>query len=344
MRIKMEKYIFYGYYNKRDYELEKFVKNKGHEFIGYIDDNPLKIAKYDYVYGLEILDKYNDAIIIIKSSQIQKILANIRNKGYKNKVLTFPRLRKPYLNDDKDGLTWVKNSQAKLYEIYEEDAYTKKLLSELLYERSMKNFDFIDIERLIDFPREGLYFYDDSLSPKKEFTLINCGAYTGDSIILMHDKFGNRIKKIYAFEPDKNNYKELLKTITKLKISNKTKAFNFALYNKNCTLNLKLDDQSSGIAQNGHIKIEARTLDSLINHTRGDLCINMDIEGAELAAIEGARNLIHKFNPYMAICVYHKMNDVLAVPELIKGINPNYKFFLRCGVHMECYAVPKSHN
>jgi len=36
----------------------------------------------------------------------------------------------------------------------------------------------------------------------------------------------------------------------------------------------------------------------------------MDIEGAEIDALQGAKKIIQKSNPMLAICVYHKPNHL----------------------------------
>ena len=55
----------------------------------------------------------------------------------------------------------------------------------------------------------------------------------------------------------------------------------------------------------------------------------MDIEGAEKKALMGAKTLIRKFKPKLAISVYHKRDDIWEIPKLILSINPEYRFFLR---------------
>jgi hypothetical protein len=55
----------------------------------------------------------------------------------------------------------------------------------------------------------------------------------------------------------------------------------------------------------------------------------MDIEGAELNALKGARRIIEEQTPKLAICVYHKPKDIWEIPQLILDICPRYKFYLR---------------
>lgn len=57
--------------------------------------------------------------------------------------------------------------------------------------------------------------------------------------------------------------------------------------------------------------------------------IKMDIEGAEFDALQGARNTILKDKPLLAICVYHRRGDVLAIMDYLHSLVPDYRFWLR---------------
>ena len=57
--------------------------------------------------------------------------------------------------------------------------------------------------------------------------------------------------------------------------------------------------------------------------------LKMDIEGSELAALRGAERIIREQRPKLAICVYHKPEDLWEIPSLLLSYHPDYKLYLR---------------
>ena len=56
--------------------------------------------------------------------------------------------------------------------------------------------------------------------------------------------------------------------------------------------------------------------------------IKLDIEGAELHALQGASQTIKSFKPRLAISVYHKEDDLLLIPAWLDALGVGYRFFL----------------
>lgn len=71
----------------------------------------------------------------------------------------------------------------------------------------------------------------------------------------------------------------------------------------------------------------------------------MDIEGSELKALEGAKGAIQKHHPILAICVYHRKEDLLTIPQYIKSLYGGYRLYLRAhsryALELVLYAVPE---
>jgi hypothetical protein len=56
--------------------------------------------------------------------------------------------------------------------------------------------------------------------------------------------------------------------------------------------------------------------------------IKIDIEGFELEAIDGARNIIRTQAPDFAIAGYHKPEHLWEIPERLDAIRPGYRIFI----------------
>ena len=57
--------------------------------------------------------------------------------------------------------------------------------------------------------------------------------------------------------------------------------------------------------------------------------IKMDIESSEQEALRGAEQIINRDKPKLAICLYHKKEDMWEIPYLIKTMVAEYKLYIR---------------
>jgi len=73
--------------------------------------------------------------------------------------------------------------------------------------------------------------------------------------------------------------------------------------------------------------------------------IKMDIEGAEMLALEGARKTLAKFRPKLAIAIYHSFDDFANIPNWILDLDLGYNIHIgHYTIHDEetiCFAKTK---
>jgi FkbM family methyltransferase len=177
-------------------------------------------------------------------------------------------------------------------------------------------------------------------------TLVDCGAYDGDSI---HDfilKFGD-YKKIYAFEPDTENRQKLITRIETEKIHD-VEVVPKGVYDKTTVLHFTSDgNASSFFDDDGDSSVEVVALDDILTGCDTNILIKMDIEGSELEALKGAAGIISTKKPALAICVYHREDDLARIPQYIDSLveRGTYDYYLRFHgidlVELVFYAIPK---
>lgn len=77
-------------------------------------------------------------------------------------------------------------------------------------------------------------------------------------------------------------------------------------------------------------KVTTRSIDDVIFEKSCGLdLIKMDIEGAELPALQGAEKSIRTYRPKLAISVYHQLRDFWEIPQWIESLDLGYRFYLR---------------
>lgn len=130
---------------------------------------------------------------------------------------------------------------------------------------------------------------------KKGDVIFDIGANIGYYTVLA-SKLVDLKGKVYAFEPDPDNLKLLEKNILLNKCSNVV-VVPMAVSERAGTLTFKKDLSNPGeskISEKGNVKVKATTLDKFITSRRIkkiDL-IKVDVEGAEINVLKGARTLI----------------------------------------------------
>ncbi len=179
-------------------------------------------------------------------------------------------------------------------------------------------------------------------APSAISSFADFGAYTGDTIIEALNTYPN-LKKAVGYEPDPKSYKKLVTNTERLGI--KVYTFNALVWNQECELTLRSGGSMNTIIENNVLMSEnlQKKKCALVNALTGDNSlpfipdlIKMDVEGCEVEAILGCREIISKHKPILRISVYHNHQDLFRIFNTVSKINPDYKFTLS----QKCKYVP----
>jgi FkbM family methyltransferase len=203
-----------------------------------------------------------------------------------------------------------------------------------------------DFASLPDPVHGDAYFRDEFFRLRADEILIDCGAFDGDTLDLFLRKSSHSFGSAVAFEPDPENYVKLTARVGSLpsKTRDRIAAHQAATGERNKRV---LMDAGKGVASkigNGGCEVECVSLDSALADVPVSF-IKMDIEGSELDTLAGARELIQKNAPILAICAYHRQSDLWNIPLFIHNLSSDYSFHFQPhdleGWDVVCYAVPK---
>jgi FkbM family methyltransferase len=163
----------------------------------------------------------------------------------------------------------------------------------------------------------------------KNKSIIDAGAYIGDSAIVLSEYTD---KKVYAFEPNIDTYRLLLKTIELNKLKDKIVPVDKGLGDRNeklqiCGMNLIENSKESGIDCK---MTQIITLDEFVKENNLEIgLIKTDLEGFEPKFLKGAIETIKKQKPAMLISIYHNAQDFFEIKPMIESWNLGYKFKIR---------------
>lgn len=171
----------------------------------------------------------------------------------------------------------------------------------------------------------GIEYFDAGvIKPQENEVYVDCGGYIGDTVLGFLEFADSGYKKIYYFEPSEGLYhkgKENLKGVHNIALKNT------GVGEKAGVMRFAGEGDSGHIDEHGTETVSIVTLDEVV--AEQPTLIKMDIEGAELSALKGASKLIKESKPKLAICVYHKPEDLFEILELIDSWGIHYKYYFR---------------
>lgn len=179
-------------------------------------------------------------------------------------------------------------------------------------------------------------------SPQEVY--VDLGAFKGDTIEkYMFKKYGV-FNKYYAFEPLKTNFEAMKYRVERLRrewglADNQIVCENVGCGREKGEFIIRYSSEVAATAlpfnAEDEVRVPVVSLDEYFDDKKVSV-IKMDIEGMEYAVLEGGKNVIARDRPLLAVCIYHKLSDIVDIPRLINSMGLQYKLDVRC--HSENFA------
>lgn len=336
--------------NSMDCEISKIIEI--YNMLG--DDDSKEIYGLRVLYSLTNDYRYMERLISktlpgkwLESKLVEKQGKKVLLYGAGNRGKILARIYGSYFDAviDNNSKVWGKELEGlkiialpEALEIYPDSVIVlsmkcdRDLISKDLMRRGISQNRILDMGEQIEKLRNGQYFDLQELKLQKEEVFVDCGAFDGDTSIEFKKWCKQNYKHIYAFEPDKDNNCLCKQNLGEDIHKRKCTVFNKGTWSSETVLEFsKNSNEASHICEDGTEKIEVLSIDAELLNKRNEKVtfIKMDIEGAELETLKGASQIIKEQKPKLAICVYHKPEDIFTIPEYLRTLNPDYKFYLR---------------
>ncbi|WP_460044948.1 FkbM family methyltransferase [Pseudomonas sp. S2_H01] len=174
------------------------------------------------------------------------------------------------------------------------------------------------------------YFDKDLVSTENARFFVDAGAYTGDTLASLEQHFGP-VEQAYLFEPELAPYYEALKRFSDRE---NVLVFNMGLdqqpsrFKYDPALSCNVTNEIDGPVSPSVVSyIQGVRLDGLVHGKVG--LFKLDIEGMEERALLGARALIQREKPVLAVCAYHRADDYWKLIDAVDSIRPDYRISIR---------------
>ena len=225
------------------------------------------------------------------------------------------------------------------------DDRSRATLDALVAQRRSASLDFPVPE-----PLEQQYLAPDLpalADPRSYAHFVDCGAFDGDTVERMRDRFPEGALAS-CFEPDLQNF---------VKLGDRARAglggrpshlllWPCGVWDTTAQLHFSAGEgESSHVGAAGTTTIQTVALDDALAGAPPPTFIKLDVEGAETEALVGARRLIARSRPVLAVSVYHRPGHLWEIAELVAGWRLGYDFHLRTyghqGFETVLYAIPR---
>lgn len=197
-----------------------------------------------------------------------------------------------------------------------------------------------DIARLFGCESDKEEVWETLLRPGAEETFVDLGAYTGDTVREFLSHTGNRCRAVVAMEPDAKTFRKLERFAqTKPYDTLDIRCYHSGAWDRRETLAFRRqagrnsaiafsDSPAPGMPGVHETLVQMEAPDHLVEGLTPSI-VKLDVEGAEHQALLGCAGMIRSFHPRLMVSAYHRSDDLIDLPLLIRSLYPGYRMYLR---------------
>jgi FkbM family methyltransferase len=330
----MVKTYIYGAGKLAHHTLE-LCKRSGVKIAGVVDPAKIDSKLQDFsVLGLSEIQRGSRVLISVLNNfvSVQELRKKLENAGA-GEVLTPPEVFFEFgkLGIDSDWY-WLSTNKRKVLEMAKE---ARHMLHPILDDLSNDTLEMILNYRCSGITNEKFIqqlesqYFETGIQDfwSGDVSLLDGGAFDGDTIISA-DKLNVKLRKVYAFEPDPINHLKLKANTHQYSFEIRTFQAGLSDENRMAYFNFTSNTgstlvESPSLANTQLLRFDSLAPENEVTH------IKLDVEGSEAKALNGMKDAITKFNPKMAISIYHRPEDIFEIPKLVISLGRYSKFSLR---------------
>jgi FkbM family methyltransferase len=204
-----------------------------------------------------------------------------------------------------------------------DDQVSRDVYASVLHFRFTRKYELL--------PPPGLhdqYFPEGLPAWPKPVRFVDCGAFNGDTVRALLQRHPD-VEAFAAFEPDPGNFRELETFVQAQSLAGIASLYPCVVGARTHQIRFSAGaGEASCKSEQGETEVQCVALDETLSAFRPTV-IKMDVEGSEPDALVGARGLIERHRPGLAISVYHRPEHLWTIPLLLRSWLKGGRHYLR---------------